>query len=102
MSFVGAVRIIFVLNYIVASSWLAQGLRQTQDWAERTKRLRKIEIQRERERKTGMDGEGHEGQGMKMGSRDGKLNHQFFFCIHLDLRDCTVSVSCYFGYLLNV
>lgn len=35
-------------------------------------------------------------------SGDGKLDHQLFFSIHFDLRDCTVSVSCYLGHLLNI
>lgn len=35
-------------------------------------------------------------------SGNGKLDHQFFFSIHFDLRDCTVSVSCYLGHLLNI
>lgn len=32
-------------------------------------------------------------------SGNGKLDHQIFFSIHFDLRDCTVSVSCYLGHL---
>lgn len=32
-------------------------------------------------------------------SGNGKLDHQFLFSIHFDLRDCTVSISCYLGYL---
>lgn len=35
-------------------------------------------------------------------SGNGKLDDQFLFSIHFDLRDCTVSVSCYLGYLLNI
>lgn len=35
-------------------------------------------------------------------SGNGKLDHQLFFSIHFDLRDCTVSVSCYLGHLLNI
>lgn len=35
-------------------------------------------------------------------SGNGKLDHQVFFSIHFDLRDCTVSVSCYLGHLLNI
>lgn len=35
-------------------------------------------------------------------SGNGKLDHQFFFSIHFDLRDCTVSVCCYLGHLLNI
>lgn len=35
-------------------------------------------------------------------SGNGKLDNQFFFSIHFDLRDCTVSVRCYLGHLLNV
>lgn len=30
-------------------------------------------------------------------SGNGKLDHQVFFSIHFDLRDCTVSVCCYLG-----
>jgi len=32
-------------------------------------------------------------------SGNGKLDHEFLFSIHFDLRDCTVSISCYLGYL---
>ena len=32
-------------------------------------------------------------------SGNGKLDHQFFFSIHFDLRDCTVSIGCDLGYL---
>lgn len=32
-------------------------------------------------------------------SGNGKLDHQFFFRIHFDLRDCTVSIRCYLGHL---
>lgn len=38
-------------------------------------------------------------QGRDAGSGYGKLDHQFFFSIHFDLRDSTVSVSCYLGHL---
>lgn len=36
------------------------------------------------------------------GSGNGKLDHQVFFSIHFDLRDCTVSISGYLGHLLNI
>lgn len=32
-------------------------------------------------------------------SRNGKLDHQFLFSIHFDLRDRTVSISSYLGHL---
>lgn len=32
-------------------------------------------------------------------SGNGKLDYQLFFSIHFDLRDCTVSISCYLGHL---
>lgn len=32
-------------------------------------------------------------------SGNGKLDHQIFFSIHFNLRDCTVSISCYLGHL---
>lgn len=32
-------------------------------------------------------------------SGNGKLDHQVFFSIHFDLRDCTVSIGCYLRHL---
>lgn len=51
--------------------------------------------QRERGGRSNMRARGAE-------SGNGKLDHQFFFSIHFDLRDCTVSISCYLGHLLNI
>lgn len=41
-------------------------------------------------------------QARRAESGNGKLDHKFFFSIHLDLRDCTVSIRCYLGHLLNI
>lgn len=54
-----------------------------------------VEVTHER---AGWRGEGSM-QAKEAESRNGKLDHQFLFSIHFDLRDCTVSVSCYLGYL---
>lgn len=44
-------------------------------------------------------GRGDNIQAREAESGNGKLDHQFFFSIHFDLRDCTISVSCYLGHL---
>lgn len=49
--------------------------------------------------RAGWVGGGGNMQAREAESGNGKLDHQFFFSIHFDLRDCTVSVSCYLGHL---
>ena len=56
------------------------------------------EIERERERERQQDGRNNM-QARVAESGNGKLDHQFFFSIHFDLRNCTVSIGCYLGHL---
>lgn len=69
--------------------FIFEALRAINEWEDH-------DNQRERERESRMVVK------MKLSGADlgnGKLDHQFFLCIHFDLRNCTVSISSYLGHL---